>query len=202
MINDIINILNDSYKRNWITPRDGNISYKSSGSNKFIITPSGLRKQELKDSDFIEVELSDKGWKQLNNFNLKPSGEIEMHYEILKSIKNDACVIHLHPTHTISAMYAGFNLAELAKSFPELSRYTQVANNTVNVPPLSKDLALQCKAMLQFDNERHKFSKDIVGIPNHGIVSVGSNPFNAYEHVERLEHIATIVLLSNKNIKN
>ena len=52
MINDIINILKDSYKKNWITPRDGNISYKSSDSNKFIITPSGLRKQDLKESDF------------------------------------------------------------------------------------------------------------------------------------------------------
>ena len=201
MIHDIINILNDSYKKNWITPRDGNISYKSSGSNKFIITPSGLRKQELKESDFIEVEISDKGWKQLNNFNLKPSGEIELHYEILKSIKNDTCVIHLHPTHTISAMYAGFNLAKLAKSFPELSRYTQVANNTENVPPLSKDLALQCRSMLQFDNERYEFANDIVGIPNHGVVSIGSNAYDAYEHVERLEHIATIVLLSKNNFK-
>jgi ribulose-5-phosphate 4-epimerase/fuculose-1-phosphate aldolase len=199
MINDIINILNDSYKKNWITPRDGNISYKPSGSNKFIITPSGLRKQELKESDFIEVEISDKGWKQLNNFNLKPSGEIELHYEILKSIKNDTCVIHLHPTYTISAMYAGFNLSKIAKSFPELSRYTNVANNTENIPPLTKELALQCKSKLLFDNERCKFVNDIVGIPNHGTVSLGSNPYDAYEHVERLEHIATIVLKSNHN---
>jgi len=28
MIKDIIEILKDSYKKNWITPRDGNISYK------------------------------------------------------------------------------------------------------------------------------------------------------------------------------
>tara|TARA_B110000008_G_scaffold271325_1_gene302643 strand:- start:62 stop:670 length:609 start_codon:yes stop_codon:yes gene_type:complete len=200
MINDIIDILNDAYKKNWITPRDGNISYKSSGSNKFIITPSGLRKQELKESDFIEVEISDKGWKQLNNFNQKPSGEIELHYEILKSTKKDTCVIHLHPTHIISAMYAGFNLSTLTTSFPELSRYTQVANNTENVPPLSKDLALQCKSMLQFDNERYEFANDIVGIPNHGTVSLGSNAYDAYEHVERLEHIATIVLLSKNQL--
>jgi L-fuculose-phosphate aldolase len=200
MINDIINILNDSYKKNWITPRDGNISYKSSGSNKFIITPSGLRKQELKESDFIEVEISDTGWKQLNNFDKKPSGEIELHYELLKSFKKDICVIHLHPTYTISAMYAGLNLSTLAKSFPELSRYTQVANNTENVPPLSKDLALQCKSKLQFNSDRHEYTNDIVGIPNHGIVSIGSNGYDALEHVERVEHIANIVLLSKNNL--
>ena len=198
MINDIINILKEAYKKNWITPRDGNISYKSSGSNKFIITPSGLRKQDLKKSDFIEIEISDKGWKQLNNFNLKPSGEIELHYEILKYVKNDICVIHLHPTHIISAMYAGLNLPTLAESFPELTRYTQVANNTENVPPLTKDLALQCKSRLKFDSNRYEYKNHIVGIPNHGTVSIGSNVYNALEHVERLEHIAKIVLLSKK----
>jgi len=200
MIDDIINILKEAYKKNWITPRDGNISYKSSGSNKFIITPSGLRKQELKESDFIEVEISDKGWKQLNNFDKKPSGEIELHYEILKSFKKDICVIHLHPTYTISAMYAGLNLSTLAKSFPELSRYTKVANNTENVPPLSKDLALQCKSKLQFNSDRYEYTNDIVGIPNHGIVSIGSDAYDALEHVERVEHIANIVLLSKNNI--
>ena len=200
MINDIINILKEAYKKNWITPRDGNISYKSSGSNKFFITPSGLRKQELKESDFIEVEISDTGWKQLNNFDKKPSGEIELHYEILKSFKKDICVIHLHPTYTISAMYAGLNLSTLAKSFPELSRYTQVANNTENVPPLSKDLAFQCKSKLQFNSDRHEYTNDIVGIPNHGIVSIGSDGYDALEHVERVEHIANIVLLSKNNL--
>ena len=200
MINDIINILKEAYKKNWITPRDGNISYKSSGSNKFIITPSGLRKQELKESDFIEVEISDTGWKQLNNFDKKPSGEIELHYELLKSFKKDICVIHLHPTYTISAMYAGLNLSTLAKSFPELSRYTQVANNTENVPPLSKDLAFQCKSKLQFNSDRHEYTNDIVGIPNHGIVSIGSDGYDALEHVERVEHIANIVLLSKNNL--
>jgi ribulose-5-phosphate 4-epimerase/fuculose-1-phosphate aldolase len=198
MINDIINVLKDSYKKNWITPRDGNISYKSSECNKFTITPSGLRKQELKESDFIEIEILDKGWKQLNNFDLKPSGEIELHYEILKSIKNDCCVIHLHPTYTISAMYAGFNLSTLAENFPELSRYTKVASNTENVSPLTKDLALQCKSRLMFDKNQNEYKNEIVGIPNHGIVSIGLNVHDAFEHIERVEHIAKIILVSKK----
>jgi len=198
MINDIIKILKESYKKNWITPRDGNISYKCFNSNNFIITPSGLRKQELKESDFIQVEISDLGWKQKSNFDLKPSGEIELHYEILKFINTDLCVIHLHPTYTISAMYAAFNISELAKSFPELSRYTNVAENTELVPPLSKELATQCTSRLLFDNKLSKFTNNIVGIPNHGVVSIGSDVYEAFEHIERLEHIASIVLLSRK----
>jgi len=199
MIKDIIFILQESYKKNWITPRDGNISFKLSGSNKFIITPSGLRKQDLNASDFIEVDILDSGWKQKNNYNLKPSGEIEMHYEILKSIDKDICVIHLHPTYTISAMYAGFDLAELAKSFPELSRYTNVAKNTKNVAPLSSDLAQECSSKLSFDKNLSHFKNNIIGIPYHGVVSIGSNVYEAFEHIERLEHISQIVV-SSKNI--
>jgi len=198
MIKDIIAVLKEAYKRNWITPRDGNISFKNSGSNNFFITPSGLRKQNLNESDFIELEIINNGWNQINNLNLKPSGEIQLHYELLKSVNLDFCVIHLHPTYTISAMYSGIDLSTLSEDFPELSRYTKIAKNTEIVPPLSKNLAFQCKANLAYDNNINEFRNNIVGIPNHGIVSIGADVYEAFEHVERLEHIASIVLLSKK----
>jgi len=200
MIQDIISVLKESYKRNWITSRDGNISYKISGSSNFFITPSGLRKQNLKEADFIELEINNDGWNQLNNFNLKPSGEIELHYELLKCVKKDLCVVHLHPTNIIAAMYRGIDLSTLSLDFPELRRYTKVAKNTEIVDPLSKNLAIQCALKLKYDSSESEFKYDIVGIPNHGIVAIGADVFNAFEHVERLEHIASIVLLS-KNYK-
>lgn len=195
---DIINILKASYKKNWITSRDGNISHKKASKKKFSITPSGLRKHELKVSDFIQIAINKDGWEQLNNFNLKPSGEIELHYEIIKCVDKELFVVHLHPTNIISIMYSGINLFDLAREFPELSRYTKVANNTGLVPPLSIDLAEQCKKNLSFNNKTGCFDCDIVGIPNHGIVSIGSTVFDAFEHVERLEHISQIVLSSKK----
>ena len=196
MIKDIISVLKDSYNRHWITPRDGNISFKSSGSNNFFITPSGLRKYDLKESDFIEVEINNDGWNQINNFNLKPSGEIELHYELLKCVNKDLCVVHLHPTNIIAAMYRGIDLSKLSLDFPELSRYTKVAKNTEIVAPLSKNLALQCALNLKYNKIKNEFQNNIVGIPNHGIVSIGKDVFDAFEHVERLEHIASIILLS------
>ena len=198
MISDIISVLKESYKRNWITSRDGNISYKASGSNNFFITPSGQRKQNLTESDFIEIEINNNGWSQQNNFDFKPSGEIELHYELLKCVNKDICVIHLHPTHIIAAMHKGIDLSTLSADFPELSRYTKVAKNTEIVPPLSKALATQCKSNLIFDSKVDEFQNNIVGIPNHGIVSIGADVYDAFEHVERLEHIASIVLLSRK----
>jgi len=51
---------------------------------------------------------------------------------------------------------------------------------------------------LAYDNNINEFRNNIVGIPNHGIVSIGADVYEAFEHVERLEHIASIVLLSKK----
>ena len=194
MIKDIIKIFIDSYSKNWITPRDGNISYKPANQNNFLISPSGFRKQELKESDFINIEFCDTSWNQLNNKNLKPSGEINLHLEILKSVKKELCVIHLHPTYTIAAMYSGLNLSSIASEFPELSRYTRVASNTKKVPPLSEELAVECKNNLIFDQLNDYYKYDIVGIPFHGVVSIGQTIYHAYEHIERLEHISKIVL--------
>ena len=36
----------------------------------------------------------------------------------------------------------------------------------------------------------------IVGIKGHGVVAIDTSPWRAYEHIERLEHIARIVLAS------
>ena len=44
--------------------------------------------------------------------------------------------------------------------------------------------------------ESNKVIYDIVGQKNHGVCAIGANPWDAYEHIERLEHICEIVLKS------
>jgi L-fuculose-phosphate aldolase len=79
-------------------------------------------------------------------------------------------------------------LSNLVTDYPEISRYTRVADNVGMVPPISEELAEQCILKLGED-------KDIVGIKAHGAVSRGSTLYDAYEHTERLEHICKIVLV-------
>jgi ribulose-5-phosphate 4-epimerase/fuculose-1-phosphate aldolase len=40
------------------------------------------------------------------------------------------------------------------------------------------------------------FEYDIVGQANHGVCAVAMDPWAAYEHIERLDHICEIVLKS------
>jgi L-fuculose-phosphate aldolase len=92
-------------------------------------------------------------------------------------------------------MHAGIDLSTISNEFPELNRYTKVAPNVGNVPPISQALADQCHYRLELD-DRGNIAYDIVGIKGHGVVAIDTSPWRAYEHIERLEHICKIVLAS------
>jgi len=122
-----------------------------------------------------------------DNRELRASGEIHLHHGLIKQTNQEQCVVHLHPTYIVAAMQT-LELSQLVTDYPEISRYTRVANNVGMVPPISEELAEQCILKLADD-------KDIVGIKAHGAVSRGSTLYDAYEHTERLEHICKIVLV-------
>jgi len=103
----------------------------------------------------------------------------------------------MHPTYTVAAMYAGIELSELVKEFPELGRYTRVGRNVPDVPPISQALADATIPALNVYPDGG-VDNHIVGIDRHGVVSVDTSPWRAFEHIERLEHICKIVLSSGK----
>jgi L-fuculose-phosphate aldolase len=213
MLETICDIMVDAYKRNWITSRDGNVSIRHHDRDHFYITPSGVRKQTLQPDQFKKIKLID----QINttppfltkvwcedfytdiSANLKPSGEIPLHFGLQKNMgqhKGEVrVVVHVHPTYCIAAMHAGIDLSTISNQFPELNRYTKVAPNVGDVPPISQELADRCHEKLKLDDYGN-ISYDIVGIKGHGVVAIDTSPWRAYEHIERLEHICKIVLAS------
>jgi len=205
MLETICDILVDAYKRNWITSRDGNVSIRHHDRNHFYITPSGVRKQTLQPDQFKKIGLRDDYWIELPytdiSGNLRPSGEIPLHYGLQKHMGQHQdevrVVVHVHPTYCIAAMHAGIDLSTISDAFPELNRYTKVAPNVGDVPPISQELADQCFEKLKLDNNGN-IAYDIVGIKGHGVVAIDTSPWRAYEHIERLEHICKIVLASGK----
>jgi L-fuculose-phosphate aldolase len=208
MLETICDIMTDAYKRNWITSRDGNVSIRHHDRDHFYITPSGVRKQTLQPDQFKKIGITkrpdeDINWVELPytdiSSKLRPSGELPLHFGLQKKMgqhhQEVRVVVHVHPTYCVAAMHAGINLSTIADSFPELSRYTKVASNVGDVPPISQELADQCHKMLQLDRDGN-IAYDIVGIKGHGVVAIDTSPWRAYEHIERLEHICKIVLAS------
>jgi L-fuculose-phosphate aldolase len=215
MLETICEVLEDAYKRNWITSRDGNVSIRHHDRDHFYITPSGVRKQTLQPDQFKKIKLVDqinttppfltKSWQEEFytdiSANLKPSGEIPLHFGLQKAMGQHSgdvrVVVHVHPTYCIAAMHAGIDLSTISDAFPELNRYTRVAPNVGDVAPISQELADQCHHHLELDRDGN-IAYDIVGIKGHGVVAIDTSPWRTYEHIERLEHICKIVLASGK----
>lgn len=212
MLETICDTIVEAYRRNWITSRDGNVSIRHHDRDHFYITPSGVRKQTLQPDQFKKIEITTQSinrnvefynWKEAEytdiSKNLKPSGEIPLHFGLQKKLgqhsKDVRVVMHFHPTYCVAAMHRGIDLSKIAHSFPELSRYTKVAKNVPDVLPISQELADGCHKNLELDKDGY-IKYDIVGIKGHGVVSIDTSPWRAFEHIERLEHICQIVLAS------
>lgn len=201
MLETICEVMLDAYKRNWITSRDGNCSIRHHDRNHFYITPSGVRKQTLQPDQFKKISIHGLLWQEEHytdiSAKLKPSGEIPLHFGLQRSLGQHAddvrVVVHVHPTYCIAAMHAGIDLSTISSDFPELNRYTKVAHNVGDVPPISQELADKCFENLELDHYGN-IAYDIVGIKGHGVVAIDTSPWRAYEHIERLEHICKIVL--------
>jgi ribulose-5-phosphate 4-epimerase/fuculose-1-phosphate aldolase len=199
LINELCQVMEKCYERGWITTRDGNASFHRKGSAYVHITPSGVRKNVLRVEDIIKMKI-------INNELIvpsgsKPSGELHMHKLIqLSDISaKTRSVLHVHPTHVIAAMYAGWDLQELARQFPELGRYTSVAPNIPVLPVTSEilgNVTYEHLIGLGYPPPPNGKMFDIVGQDRHGVCAIAGDPWSAYEHVERLDHVCEIVLKS------
>lgn len=196
MLETISELFGEAYRRNWITARDGNASIRWHDRDHFYVTPSGVRKQTLQPEMFKKSTLAGEMLEYTAvSSQLKPSGEFPMHLALQRKITTEVrVVLHLHPTYTVAAMYAGVDLQKLLDEFPELSRYTSVAPNVPLIPPITQELADACVANLGLDPETGSLKYNIVGMDRHGVVAVDTSPWRAFEHIERTEHICRIVM--------
>lgn len=200
MLETVSELFEEAYRRNWITARDGNASIRWHDRDHFYITPSAVRKQTLQPEMFKKVDLTGKLLPYTDiSAMLVPSGELPAHLALQQKINTEVrVVLHFHPTYTVAAMYAGLQLPDLLKEFPELSRYTSIAPNVPLIPPITQALADACVKNLELDYTTGAVGYNIVGMDRHGVISVDTSPWRAFEHIERLEHICKIVLSSGK----
>lgn len=193
MITAIGDVMRECYRRGWITTRDGNASLRRTGSKYVYVTPSAWRKNLIYPELMVKMKFDQK-------MNLvvppgtKPSGELHMHWLLLKDAPTTRSVVHAHPTHVVATMYRGFDLQQICTQFPEIFRYTRVGPTVPALRATSKELGDSTAECLGLDSGKLNF--DIVGQGNHGVCSVAGDPWSAFEHIERLDHICEILLKS------
>lgn len=186
-------VMRRAYELGWISTRDGNVSVAMTDRRGFLVSASGVIKHALVPAQFVFVPV---GQTPAPDAWPRPSGELELHRRLQALFgSRNLTVLHLHPTHIVAALYAGHRLAELSADFPEVTRYTRVGPDVPALPATSEELAEACEAAFQ---PALGPAPHIVGLDRHGVVAVGKTPWEAFEHVERLEHICRIALTAGQ----
>ena len=145
MLTAIGDVMRRVYERGWITTRDGNISMRKKEGKYLYITPSGWRKpivhpEHIVGLDVVEDPVTREMVPNVRD-GQKPSGELWMHWNHQRSMPNTRTVVHVHATHVVAAIYAGFDLQVISAEFPEISRHTRLGPTVEALPALSWKLA-------------------------------------------------------------
>tara|TARA_A100001015_G_scaffold267264_1_gene317155 strand:+ start:1311 stop:1940 length:630 start_codon:yes stop_codon:yes gene_type:complete len=197
----IVDTMKKLYKSNYISIRDGNVSFKPKNENFFYISAGSVRKNEINEDQVIKVDFKKKDmfFRKDLDYNLKfdlnfdknyeylPSREIYMH-SLLQTDKyyssKDIFVVHAHPPNIIS--FLGINgksskneLNNIKEIFPEIN-VGKIGKNVVYHEAGSLDLAKNC-----FDN---LINNDIIGLERHGTLSIGNDIDKIFEDIETLEY--------------
>jgi L-fuculose-phosphate aldolase len=199
MLTAMGDVMRRCYERGWITTRDGNISLARKGGKYLYITPSGIRKTIIHPENILKLEIGQDPETLARcpviGEHQHPSGEMCMHWNIQVNTPQTRAVLHVHPTHVIAAIYRGYDLQKICADFPEIFRYSRVGPSVPALPALSREFADATAACMGVHADG-SLDYDVVGQANHGACAVGPDPWSAYEHIERLDHICEIVLKS------
>jgi ribulose-5-phosphate 4-epimerase/fuculose-1-phosphate aldolase len=183
-------VMRQAYQLGWISTRDGNVSVAMTDRRGFLVSGSGLIKHALVPTQFVFWSRPTGHRASSRRLVLRASWNCTV---VCRHCFNSQhlTVLHLHPTHTVAAMYAG-RLTELSAGFPEVTRYTRVGPERTRAARHQRGAGRGLRSGLPARPLARRPTSS--GLDRHGVVAVGKTPWEAFEHVERLEHICRIAL--------
>lgn len=167
--------------RGLLAGQDGNISVRL-GSDRVLVTPSGLLKGRVRAGDMVEVDL--RGRRRRGRHN--PTSELDLHLRILKLRPDVDAVVHAHPPTATGFALAGlgFETFALTELIFQLGHVPLVPYGTPGTPELADRV------------EPYLAEHDAWLLANHGAVTVGPTLDVAWIRMESLEHAARILLVA------
>jgi L-fuculose-phosphate aldolase len=176
---EIVTVCRRLYERGLIAGPDGNISVRV-GSNRILVTPSGMSKVDVQPDDLVEVTLQGErvaGYRA-------PSSEVYLHVRIYSRRPDVQAVVHAHPPVATGFAVAGEGFE--ANVLPELT----VQLGRVPVVPYATPGTMA----LPDGVEPYLGAHDAFLMANHGAVTIGPSLLVAHQRMESLEHAARIIL--------
>jgi len=177
---DLLNICHLMYERSYVVSSDGNVSVQLD-DGRVVATPTMTCKGRMTEDLFAITDLEGR---PLNE--RRASSELAMHLLIYRERPDIRAVCHAHPPHGTA-----FAVAGLAIDQPILS---EVILTLGCVPlaeygtPSTEELSDAMRPLVKHHNA--------LLMANHGAVAYGSDPWQAWDRLETLEHTAKIAILS------
>lgn len=177
----VLEAVREIYGTGLVTGTWGNASARCSGTNMFVITPSGMNYDTLAIEDMVLVD----GSGQVVEGKFKPSIEVPIHVDIYNTRPDVQAVVHTHSTHVKA-------FATAHKSLPViLDELAQVIGHEIPVAGYgvagSDKLAEEITAALGKD-------KYAAFMAHHGLITLGSTMGNALKKAHIIEHACRVYI--------
>jgi L-fuculose-phosphate aldolase len=162
---------------------EGNHSYRI-GEDRFLCTPTGISKGNLKPDDLCVV---DGNGKQISG-KRKRTSEILMHLAIYKARPDVKCVIHSHPPHATAFAVAGVELPTCIH--PEAEVFLGAVKTAKYVTPGDTRLG---ESILPYVKDANT-----IVLQNHGVVCFDTDLEQCYYKLEIVDAYARILILAKQ----
>lgn len=160
---------------------DGNCSIRIDETT-MLITPTGVRKEQLKPRDLVQVDL------ESEDVSSRVSSEWRMHARIYQHSPEIQAVVHAHPAHLTAWGLRG--------EAPDSSLLHETAE-TVGAIRIIPSQAPGTESFA--DTVADELGDATVAIlANHGAVAIGPSLEEALFRLERAEHLSQVALLAGK----
>ncbi len=175
------------WERGYVAATDGNLSARL-GSNRLLVTASGLSKGFLSEDDLIVIGLDGELVSAYRGRGKRPSSEIAMHLEVYRQRPDVKAVVHAHPPLATAFSIAGVSLARCV--IPE------VVVTLGGIP--TAEYATPGTAEVPVSIRQAICDYDAIILAHHGSLTVGSTLWEAYLRLEKVEHTAEITLAAQQ----
>ena len=173
----ICDVMRLMYQQEVVVANDGNVSCRLPNGN-ILITASGVLKGFMSPDEIIECDA-------LGNAldGRRVTTEVKMHVAAYDVRPDISAVVHGHPIFAVAFSLAGLSLEACA--IPEII----VTMGTIPTAPYATPSTYDLPETLA----KHLASGDAVIMERHGVVTVGSDLFDAFKKMEMVEHTAKIM---------
>jgi len=173
----IIQVCKLMHLKGFTSATDSNVSVKLS-DDKFLVTPSGINKAFIKESDLVIINA--KGKVIGGNKKHRPSSEWRMHLKAYQLRKDINAVVHAHPPYITAYTIAGLEMpsAILPETVLTLGKIPVTEYSTPTSPDNARIIEKYIKVY------------DVVVLKRHGALTIGNDLYSAYNKLEELEYTA------------